>query len=102
MQKLDDATLLAALAAVHIHGGQVKAAKALGVGQSRISERIKEAKKRGLVHVVEGSIEVFGTTSLPLPAKGKRQVYILTSAQDRTKLHPCWHDLVALADHDHA
>ena len=102
MQKLDDATLLAALASVHIHGSQEKAAKATGISQGRISERITEAKKRGLAHVVGGSIEVFGTIALPLPAKGKRQVYILTSAQDRTKLHPCWHDLVALAKHDNA
>lgn len=102
MQKLEDAVLLQAVAAVRTHGSQRKAAAALGIAQSRVSDRITEAKKRNLVHEVEGQIGKLEAQEAELPAAGTKHVFILTSAQDHTKLHPCWKDLVALAKHDNA
>lgn len=67
-----------------------------------LSTRIKHAQERGLVHQGKGDIEALQAVEMPLPPKGKKQVYILTCAQDHTKLHPCWKDLLALAEHDNA
>jgi hypothetical protein len=100
-QKNTDATLLASVEALRLHGSQRKAATALGIAQGRVSDHIKEAKARGLIRDVSGTIEALEARSLPLPRTGKH-VYIVTCVQDYTKLHPCWKDLLALAEHDDA
>jgi hypothetical protein len=103
MQRLEDSALLAIVDAVRMHGSQRKAAQALGIAQSKVSENIAEAKARGLVRDADGSVDAFEAIPHSLPAKGKKHVYILTCAQDYTKLHkPVWNNLLALADHDEA
>jgi hypothetical protein len=102
LKKLDDATLLAACEAMHLCGNQRAAAKHLGVAQSAISERVAEAKKRGLLFQPKGQEHALEAVEMPLPEEGKH-VYLLTCAQDHTALHkPLWKNLLALAEHDHA
>lgn len=96
---LNEATLRASVDALRVNGSQRKAAAALGMSQSAFCDRITEAKKRGLVPDIKGRVDVLESKSLPLPAKGKKKVYILTCAQDHTHLHrPCWDNLLALAE----
>ncbi len=102
MNKLSQDVLLATVRAVQEHGTITAAAIALGCGRSRVSERMTQAKAQGLVSEPGGTLKIFESKALKLPAKGRRKVFILTSAQNHTKLHPCWTDLLALAKHDSA
>ena len=50
-----------------------------------------------------GKLRIPGVETRPLPAKGRKKVYILTCAQNNTGLHEaCWRNLLALAAHDKA
>lgn len=98
--KLSDATLLAAVQAVRENGTMAAAAKFLGISNGRISERMAEARKRGLYIVHGGRIAELETKTSKLPPKGTVKRYILTCAQNYTKLHrPVWSNLQALALH---
>lgn len=56
-----------------------------------------EAQKR---LKIEGTVHGVKKTSRPLPASGQINRYILTSAQNNTRLHaPVWESLCALAKH---
>jgi hypothetical protein len=100
---LSDEDLLQFVTAVVEHGSQHKAAEALGVAQSTVHERLKEAKQRRLFVNPTGSIEVLESKILPIPPKGQKAVYFLTCAQNNTKLHEdWWNNLLALVEHDSA
>lgn len=93
----------AAVAAYKKHGKEREAAEALGQSHGWIQRRLRRARKLGRLVEPGGRVEVFQSKQAPLPGKGRKAVYILTSAQDRTRLHrECWDNLLALAEHDHA
>lgn len=50
-----------------------------------------------------GTISAPRPVKLKLPKKGQRKVYLCTSAQSNTSVHPeLWRNLLALAEHDNA
>lgn len=103
MEKTSDETLLATVRAVQEYGSQAKAAKALKLGQPTVSQHMKRAKERGLWREYAGQIEEFEAKAAPLPAKGKKRVYYLTSCQNNTKLHDdAWRNMMALREEDKA
>jgi hypothetical protein len=102
-KKLTDEVLHETIHALNACGTQRAAADKLGITQSVVCERVKEAKARGLYREKSGAIEPLQAKVEPLPPKGKRKVYYLTCAQNHTKLHQeFWKNLLALVDHDDA
>jgi hypothetical protein len=98
--KLTDDILLAAVQAVREHGTQRAAAKSIGISNGRLSERLTDARKRGLYIMDAGQIAPLTTRPHNLPPKGTIKRYILTCAQNYTRLHqPVWKNLRAYADH---
>lgn len=65
--------------------------------KSREREERFKAQKR---HAIGGTVLGTKEATLPLPSAGKVKRYILTSAQNNTRLHaPTWNALKALAEH---
>src|SRR5438067_811967 len=96
-----DDELLLTVQAYHEHGNnQVAAAKALGIKQNSFSYRIKEARARGIIFTPGGALHAMGSEPMPLPPKGKVARYLLTCAQDHTKVNDAfWNNLHAMAQH---
>lgn len=81
-------------------GSHDEAARALGCVQSVVSRALKLARERGLYRERGGSIEVLQGRTEKAPAKGDVRRYILTCAQDHTKIHKAaWANLLAFAEH---
>lgn len=81
------------------HGGNISAvARELQIGRSTVSHHLK---KIGVKKPVAGGTMVgVQQQTMPLPAKGKVCRYILTSAQNNTKVNQvAWDNLLALAKH---
>lgn len=81
-------------------GGNVSAtARALGLSRGTVQEAVKKAgldKKPLVAGDKKGTVE----TKALLPAKGLVKRYILTSAQNNTRVNmPFWNGLLALAEH---
>lgn len=101
--RLSDDVLQAAVQALREHGNQPRAAAALGISKGRMSERLKEARARGLYIMDGGTVAPFETQVAGIPPRGKVKRYILTCAQNNTKLFkPVWKNLQALAEHYNA
>jgi hypothetical protein len=84
-------------------GSQRKAAKALGLSQSAVCNRVQQAEKKGLYFKPSGSIKSLEAKKAPLPAPGAKKVYYITCAQDKTRLHEeWWKNLLALVAEDKA
>lgn len=101
-KKLDQSLSLEFIAAYQEHGTQKKAAAALGITQGKFARQLKAAKEAGLYRAPGGNVKVFESRNVKAPPKGRKHVFILTSAQNNTRLHSCWRDLLALAKHDDA
>lgn len=101
-KRVTDDLLREVVAAYQQTGNQYGAAGILGKSQAFISKHLKIAKDRGLYSDPAGSINSHDVVTVELPKRG-RKVFIVTSAQNRTRLHEaCWQNLLALADHDRA
>jgi hypothetical protein len=98
-EKTSDDALRAAVTAYFQVGNQRGASKLLGISQPQFCQRIADAKKRGLYKEPEGDVKPLQAIETALPKKGKVKRYILTCMQNYTHLHPCWPDLLALAEH---
>jgi DNA-binding protein Fis len=76
------------------------AARLLGIGQSTMSKRLDVLKMRGLIRERDGKLEALTTEPWTRPARGKVLRYLLTSAQNHTKIHQeFWKNLHAMAVH---
>jgi hypothetical protein len=86
--------------AFHRNGGSVRAtSKELGISRSSVGRNLKAT---GLMEkpIAAGTREGTQSTKMPLPKKGKIARYILTSAQNNTKLNEdAWTNVLALAKH---
>jgi hypothetical protein len=98
-EKVSDDTLRAAVTAYHQVGNQRGASKLLGISQSIFCKYMALAKKRGLYQEPDGDVKPLQALETELPKKGKVKRYIVTCMQNYTHLHPCWPDLLALAEH---
>lgn len=98
---LTDEELLERVDAYVANGGRQKeAAEALGLSHNRFSESIKMARERGMLPPIGGTVEAFKSITRPLPPKGKIKRYLLTCAQNHTKVHaPFWNNLLAMREH---
>lgn len=77
-----------------------EAAEALGMKLSTFKGRLKAARLKGYTVPSLGTLDAKKATRLDLPAPGKVKRYILTSAQNNTRLHEkTWASLHALAAH---
>lgn len=102
-QRITDEELLETVEAYHVAGdNQARAAEVLGVAQNTVSDRLKEARFRGLLIDKRGTPEGLRAIHRDLPKRGVKR-YLLTSAQTHTKLFmPFWKNLLAMKDHYHA
>ena len=79
---------------------QAAAAQALGMPRSTVQQRIQKALAGGKQIPPLGNPEARKPVLRDLPAAGEVKRYILTSAQNNTRLHePTWRSLHALAAH---
>jgi hypothetical protein len=83
------------------NGSIALAAESLGLHTSTVYRRLEKAALAGLrlrsAGTMDGNVK---TRVLPIPAKGKVSRYILTSAQNNTRLNlGAWNNLIALAEH---
>lgn len=101
MRKLTDEQLLADVEAYRAAGdNQALAAELLGISPNRLSERLAEARERGLYAGRMGTPQGMVTRECTLPKKGVVKRYLLTCAQTETKVYmPFWKNLVAMAEH---
>jgi hypothetical protein len=76
------------------------AAKLLNIPPSTMVHTVLVGKKMGLIRERNGKVEALETHPWQPPAKGKVRRYLITSAQDHTKVHmPFWNNLQAMALH---
>lgn len=77
------------------HGNITTAAREMGIDRATLRHRLKVSEERP---EASGRIHSFKTHKRPLPKISQR--YILTSAQNNTKINkPVWENLLALAKH---
>ena len=88
------------VAAYERHGGNISAvSRELGISRASVRRHVLKAGKMKKP-LVGGSIKGTLTASRPLPARGEVTRYILTSAQNNTKVHQrVWENLLALREH---
>lgn len=87
------------LAAYKRLGNKAAVARELGLARSTVVEHVQNSGD-DQVQKVGGRVEVFEYEHRPLPPKGKVKRYIVTSAQNNTKIHTrLWENLLALAKH---
>lgn len=100
-KSITEEQMLEALQAYHAAGDNISAAaRSLGLHRDTISSRLAAAKTLGLVRERNGKLEALETTPWEPPAKGKIKRYLLTSAQNGTKVHTAfWNNLNAMAIH---
>lgn len=80
------------------------AARALGISRSTFRDRLEKYARLTKVDLSQkfasGSVNGFKTIKYPLPAKGQIARYIMTSAQNNTKVHAdFWDNLMVFAKH---
>lgn len=87
--------------AYHAAGNNAAAAaRTLGISASTMVTRLQTLRTKGLIRERDGQLEALITEPWKRPAKGKIARYLLTSAQNHTKLHKeFWLNLHALAVH---
>lgn len=79
---------------------QAPVMKELGLAQSTVSEHLTEARRRGLLYTPGGAVKAMEAKEAKLPRGGKVKRYLLTCAQDHTKVHSAfWNNLLAMAEH---
>jgi hypothetical protein len=102
-ERLPDDELRLDVQAYYDHSGnRSEAARARGLKRQTYSDRLRVAQQRlgfRLGKVADGRVEQAESVRLRLPRKGHVKRYILTSAQNNTRIHPGFHNLVALAEH---
>lgn len=88
------------LAVYEGNGGNVRAtSKVLGISRSSVRRKLATLGKADKP-LVAGTVEGTKAEKMKLPAKGKVSRYILTSAQNNTRIHEsAWDNLLALADY---
>jgi hypothetical protein len=87
---------------VQCGGNYLRAAQLLGCARSTIQHHVR-AEGLHKKPLSAGKIEGVKPEIRKLPPKGKKNVYIVTSAQNNTRLHEeLWDNLMALAAHDKA
>lgn len=101
--KITDEELLESVEAYHVAGdNQSRAAEYLGLASNTVSDRLREARIRGLMIDKRGTPEGLVAIERALPKRGVKR-YLLTSAQTHTKLYtPFWKNLMALKEHYNA
>ena len=83
-------------------GNKSAVSRELGIARSTVDYHVNNLGIGGKP-LVDGSVEGLQQETVPHPPKGKTYRFILTSAQNNTKLHePAWNNLLALADHYNA
>jgi transposase-like protein len=101
--RLDDQILREAVVAVEEADSNItEAARTLGINRSTLQTRLRYARERlGIApgKLSGGSIGVREQVVKSLPKRGEVKRYILTSAQNNTKVHDGWFNLLALAEH---
>lgn len=87
------------IAAYHkLDGNKTAVADELGIHRDTVRKVLKEAGVTKPLH--SGRLEDLEPVIKPLPAKGKIKRYLLTSAQNNTKVHGrFWENLTAYADY---
>lgn len=104
-RRVEDAELLEAVEAFRTYGTKAEAARALDLAPSTLSDRLAMAEERlGLratdVVVAQGRTDRRPRKKMGLPKSGEVKRYVLTSAQNNTRINPAvWHNLLALAEH---
>lgn len=92
----------AIMAAFETHGSVRAAARAMGMPASTYQGQLEAARSRqdAPQAAPRGELRAMQRERRELPASGCVKVYILTSAQNNTKLHDaCWRNLLAYAEH---
>ena len=99
---LPDDTLQEAVEAYYdCEGNHTEAASLIGVSRSTFNHRLSAAQARfgiTLKRVADGRIEAPKSDQRRLPKKGAVARYILSSAQNNTKMHPGFNNILALVD----
>ena len=99
--RTDDELKALVQAYVDAGGNRSEAARRLGMPRMSFNDALKEAETQlgiRIGRVADGRIEEVAHDVWPLPAPGRVQRYIFTSAQNNTYLHPGWINLKAYSD----
>lgn len=98
---LDHDQIMESLLAYHAAGdNQTAAAKSLGIPRTTLQSHLLAAKQRGFIREHKGKLTALETQPWTKPRKGTVKRYLLTSAQDHTKVNPeMWKNLMAMARH---